>query len=149
MHGYELKSDRDNLQRLPEQVSSYAAVFDLVTLVVSERHLRNAIDVIPDWWGIKVARVDSTRPFLWDLKLPILNPSLDPMSLLSLLWRNEALALAQELCNNATRSGNSRESICAELLRHSSLDYLSARVRHCLRTRPNWRAGGTRESCDG
>lgn len=57
MHGYELKGDHDTLCRLPEQANAYSAIFDFVTLVVSERHLLRAIDVVPDWWGIRIARV--------------------------------------------------------------------------------------------
>src|SRR6266849_8615145 len=59
LHGFELKSDRDTLARLPEQVESYGRVFDRVTLVVEERHLRRAVEMVPEWWGIRVARVEA------------------------------------------------------------------------------------------
>lgn len=61
MHGYEIKSDRDTLSRLPEQMNKYNAVFDKITLVVGKRHLYNAINIVPDWWGIVVAKIDTNN----------------------------------------------------------------------------------------
>lgn len=148
LHGYELKSDRDDLQRLPEQVAAYITVFDLVTLVVGERHLRRALDLIPDWWGIKVARNEPCGTVFCDLKLPTANPSPDPMSVVRLLWRDEALALAQELSLQQQRPLRNRNSIYAQLVQYSDFDCVRARVRYYLKTRPNWRAGG-RQPSDG
>src|SRR6266851_6542601 len=53
--GYELKSDRDTLERLPVQADLYSRVFDRLTLVVARRHAQKARDCIPKWWGIVVA----------------------------------------------------------------------------------------------
>ena len=55
VHGNELKSDRDTLDRLSFQVQTYGKVLDRATLVVGERHAEKAIAMLPDWWGIKVA----------------------------------------------------------------------------------------------
>src|SRR6202035_2006455 len=67
MHGYELKSDRDTLLRLPRQIQAFAAVFDYVTLVVGERHVRLAVEIIPDWWGVRSVRLDSGKLSFCDL----------------------------------------------------------------------------------
>src|SRR5689334_21519972 len=58
LSGYELKSDRDTLERLPLQSRLYSRVFDKVTLVASGRHLDKAAGRIPDWWGIIEATDD-------------------------------------------------------------------------------------------
>lgn len=50
LHGYEIKSDRDSLRRLVRQVALYSAVLDRATLVVGERHLLDAANVVPSWW---------------------------------------------------------------------------------------------------
>ena len=44
LHGFEFKSDRDTLTRLPEQANAYGLVFDRLTLVVAERHVRRAVE---------------------------------------------------------------------------------------------------------
>src|SRR5665213_2389844 len=55
LNGYELKSDRDTLERLPLQVELYSKVFDHLTLVVGKRHAKKARAQLPPWWGIFVA----------------------------------------------------------------------------------------------
>src|SRR5262245_6458552 len=52
LHGYELKSERDTLERLPAQAGLYSQVFDRVTLVTADRHLKIAKKTIPRWWGV-------------------------------------------------------------------------------------------------
>lgn len=47
LHGYEIKSDRDSLDRLAGQADVYSKVLDQVTLVVGERHLAHAMDRVP------------------------------------------------------------------------------------------------------
>ena len=61
IHGYEIKSDRDTLRRLPLQIDIYNAVLDRVTLVVGEKHLKKASNAIPEWWGIKLAEMGPRR----------------------------------------------------------------------------------------
>jgi hypothetical protein len=48
---YEIKSERDDLTRLPGQVAVYGQVLDRATLVVAERHCAAALTLIPDWWA--------------------------------------------------------------------------------------------------
>ena len=40
IHGYELKSDKDNLKRLPHQIQIYGSVLDKVTLSQQVPHTR-------------------------------------------------------------------------------------------------------------
>jgi len=55
LSGFELKSDRDKLDRLPLQAKVYSKVFDRVTLVVGARHVRKALPLIPEWWSVLIA----------------------------------------------------------------------------------------------
>lgn len=147
MHGYELKSDRDTLKRLPEQIIAYTAVFDLVTLVVGERHLLHAIEVIPDWWGIRIARMRYDSILFRDLRLPTANPSPDPMSVVMLLWREEALGLLTQIKKTRIPCSKPRAWIYAELVANASSGYLRDAVRRSLKKRVDWRSDGTRLSC--
>src|SRR5207302_5381333 len=45
-HGYEIKSDRDTLTRLPQQLDAYSAGFERATLVSAPRHLSDAKKII-------------------------------------------------------------------------------------------------------
>jgi len=69
MKGFEIKSDRDTLQRLLTQATVYSRVFDTATLVAAERHVAEAMVALPAWWGIEVigndgslTEVQPTRP---------------------------------------------------------------------------------------
>ena len=62
MHGYEIKGDHDTLQRVPNQLRCYAAVYDFVTFVVTEKHLPKLLPLLPAWVGILVATEDGLRP---------------------------------------------------------------------------------------
>jgi len=139
MHGFELKSDRDTLHRLPEQARAYAAVFDYVTLVVGEHHLRHAIEIIPDWWGIRVVRLYRGQLVFRDLRLAMVNTSPDPLATVRLLWRVEALNILAEVSNRKVPSSRPRESIYSELLARVEFGHLRDAVRRCLKNRKNQR----------
>ncbi len=149
LHGFELKSDQDTLARLSEQADAYARVFDRVTLVVGERHLRHAVEVVPDWWGIRVARAESDKLHFSDLKVAINNPSVDPISIATLLWRDEALLFLEELGDAMGMHSKCRSEIYSKLVEKVNLNHLRDRVRRCLRERANWRSAATRLSCGG
>ncbi|MBC8083966.1 MAG: sce7726 family protein [Hymenobacter sp.] len=55
MHGYELKGDGDTLQRVRRQLACYARAYDLVTFIVTEKHLPGLLLLLPKWVGILVA----------------------------------------------------------------------------------------------
>jgi len=55
LHGYEIKSDRDSLKRLLDQVRVYSSVMDRMTLVVGYRHAYDALRMVPEWWGVRLA----------------------------------------------------------------------------------------------
>jgi hypothetical protein len=47
LHVYEIKSDTDSLVRLDGQVSKYLDFFDKVTIVVTSKHTKNALSMLP------------------------------------------------------------------------------------------------------
>lgn len=57
--GFEIKSDLDNLLRLPRQVASFGHVFERATLVTTATHLDKARALLPDWWGLIVVSRDN------------------------------------------------------------------------------------------
>lgn len=51
---YEIKSGLDNLYKLAKQMSDYEKVFEFNYVVIDEKHLQNAIALIPEHYGIYV-----------------------------------------------------------------------------------------------
>src|SRR5690606_32363510 len=97
MDCYEIKSDRDTLQRLPEQIRAYNAVFDKVTLVVGFSHIYEALEIIPDWWGVKIAKTNTTGDVIFStIREPVPNTNKDKDAIARLLWREEALRILED-----------------------------------------------------
>ena len=137
LHGYEIKSDRDTLARLPAQSRAYARVFDEVTIVVSPSHVSAARKVVPDWWSVVVCEQDGT---LREVRAGGANPAVDVFALVQLLWRDEALE-ELELRGLATglRSKTRRE-LWSALATSLAVDELRGVVRARLKNRRTWRA---------
>lgn len=49
---YEIKSERDNLDRLSNQVSTYQKVFAKVNIITADNHVDTIIDMVPEEVGI-------------------------------------------------------------------------------------------------
>jgi hypothetical protein len=141
IHGYELKSDFDTLKRLPHQVKIYNSVLDRITLIVGERHLDEAIDIIPEWWGVKLARMGLRGAVHFtEIRRPKNNPLQEILAVSKLLWREEALTLLKELGKAEGLRWKPRATIYARLVEVAAPDLIRFRVRHQLRSRKNWRA---------
>lgn len=141
-HGYELKSDLDTLQRLPEQMREYNSVFDKVTLVVGKKHLHEAIQIIPDWWGVMIAKISECDGALTLLTIRDAdeNRNKDSLAIARLLWRNEALSILEELESADGVRSKSRDVIYKKLIGVLNQEDLAKRVRERLFNRTNWRA---------
>ncbi|HEX8363503.1 MAG TPA: sce7726 family protein, partial [Longimicrobium sp.] len=55
LHGIEIKSDRDTLNRLPLQAEAYSRVFDTMCIVAGSTHISRIAAMVPDWWTLRVA----------------------------------------------------------------------------------------------
>lgn len=142
MHGYEIKSDRDSLERLPEQINEFNAVFDKITLVVGKRHLYDAINMVPDWWGITIAKMDlNGSVFFQDIREPEENQNQSRVSIARLLWRDEALQILDHQDKAKGVRSKPREYIYQRLSEVFDIDSLREKVRDALLIR-DWRSDG-------
>ncbi len=132
-HGYEIKSDRDTLRRLKNQVAVYNQVFDRATLVVGERHLDEATTMVPGWWEVVRIEATASGPSLKQVRRPKKNPSRDPRALVELLWADEALALleARDLARGVR--GKPRRVVWDRVCEHLTLAEIADAVRQHLK----------------
>lgn len=137
--GYEIKTSKDRLIRLPRQVSTYSQIFEEAFLVVAEKHLKSAIDIIPSWWGIYI--IDSNNDTItFDYYRPSdINPNRDFISIAQLLWKNEALDIANHKFNCNVKEKSSRCVIYESLSKVCSIEEISYIVIDCLKRRDAWR----------
>lgn len=87
LHGYELKSESDNLLRLPNQVENYNRIFERMTIVVDRKYVDAVKEIIPEWWGIMTVRKDKAG--LRSLRKGRRVKTKDEEALLNLLWKEE------------------------------------------------------------
>jgi hypothetical protein len=140
-HGFEIKSERDNLDRLKDQIEGYSRVLDSVTLVTCANHLEKASKQIPTWWGIWLAREVKGSIRFVKLRQPRQNDSIDPLYVAKLLWKDEALqALRNRGLDKGVRS-KTRDQIWQRVIESFSTPDLKNLVNESMKSRQNWRTG--------
>jgi len=98
LHGFELKSDRDNLSRLENQIQIFSSTLDRVTLVVGYRLVDKALRMVPEWWGVKLANLGKRGAIHFrDARTPKNNPCVEKEAVVKLLWQDQALQVLEEL----------------------------------------------------
>src|ERR1700677_3438816 len=93
LHGFEIKSEADTLARLPGQVSAYNQVFDTMTIICGKNHLDSIAKMVPDWWGIYLAKINWGKVELTQWRCAETNQSVNSLALAQLLWKSEMLTL--------------------------------------------------------
>jgi len=141
LKGFEIKSDQDNLDRLPSQTHMYGKVFDTMTIVSGPRHLSKLETSIPDWWGIVVANPNGSRKLeLQTIRCEGKNLGHDALSVAQLLWREEVLSELRIAGKAKGLSSRPRIYLWEKLVSALSLSDLRRIVRARLKSRENWRA---------
>ena len=146
LKGYEIKSDQDTLLRLSSQAETYNRIFDTMTVVVAERHLRAAERLIPSWWAIQVAKAGNSSAHLKieHLRGESTNPNVDPGSLVQLLWRDEVLELLCQIQPAVALKSKPRRVLWETLATAMPLPELKTMVCARLRSRSRWRLDAPR-----
>ena len=130
MVGYEIKSDFDSFTRLPNQLTAYNGMFDKIILVVGVKHVVDAIHLVPDWWGIILAKTNHNNNLdLHLIREPKNNMQISSLALTRLLWRTEALSILSAMHKARGVRGKPREIIYERLATCMKLNKLQKQVR--------------------
>ncbi len=128
LHGYEIKSERDSLRRLGTQAVHYNRVFDRVTLVCSGRHVSNALEIIPSWWGV-LQVISTTRNLAFEfVRAEQGNPQRDARAMAEFLWSEAAIALLEQRQALRGLRGKPRAALWDKICELLSIDELAAAV---------------------
>lgn len=150
LHGFEIKSDRDTLNRLPYQAKIFNSVLDRITLIVTQRHVHAAKEVVPVWWGIMLAEKGSRGAVHFSsIRRPRNNPCPNIEAVAKLLWRDEALALLEEIGAAKGVRTKPRSVLYARLAKVADLKRVRSRVIRQLKCREDWRSDVRRKLDDG
>ena len=140
LHGYEIKSAGDTLERLPRQLTFYTDALQKLTLVLATRHLEAAEAWVPDWscmtevvegprGGMKFATRRRAR----------VNQNLDPFMLAHLLWRPEAQNLLLSRGASKAEVNAPRKHLYRLLADEMSVNELAPAIKTAMAARTKWR----------
>lgn len=73
-HCYEIKGENDKIERIIEQGRYYDRAFRKVTLVTTSRHIRKAVAIAPEHWGILEAKRNNVGKVTFNADVPGSSP---------------------------------------------------------------------------
>ncbi len=149
INGFEIKSDKDSLERLPRQVEIYSRTLDYVTLVVGRRHLGAIYEFVPPWWGIVAVTAGLDGLELHAVRDGSRNPGVDAHAVAQLLWRNEALEILEDAGLARGLRSKPRAALWSALAEGLEIEELATRVRETLKARSGWQAVVSQTPDDG
>lgn len=139
MHGFEIKSDRDTLQRLPKQIEEYARVFDYLTLVTGPQYVDLVASRIPPWVGLASVGTDKrSRQLLVEVRDPLFNSNTDPDALTRLLWKQELILCHSHFATGVKTSKLTHQQLAESLALILPHGTLRDEVRRRLKIRLKW-----------
>lgn len=148
--GYEIKSDRDSLDRLVEQVKSYNAVFDKASMIVGRRHAVSVRKYIPEWWGLILSMPGPRGAVNFTtLRAAAKNEGIDPISVAQLLWHSEAAEILRNKGLSPKALRQPRAFLYEHLVDALSIRELRRTVTDYLKKRRNWRCPVSLPQYDG
>ena len=140
VHGYEIKSERDTLDRLPSQQDYYNRVLDCVTVVASSCHLLKVEKLVPSWWGLSEAEYKNKKLLIRKIRPDTQNTDVDPTAIVQLLWREEALEALKKRDLHKGIVSKPREVLWNRLVECLQIDELRSEVRERIKARQYWRS---------
>lgn len=140
LHGYEIKSERDTLDRLPSQQDYYNRVLDCVTVVASSCHLSKVEKLVPSWWGLCEAEYKNRKLLIRKIRPDSQNNEVDPTAIVQLLWREEALDVLKKRDLHKGIVSKPREVLWHRLAECLPIDELRFEVRERIKARQYWRS---------
>lgn len=140
VHGYEIKSGEDTLNRLPQQLDHYTQCLEKLTLVCAPRHVEKAQALAPSWCGIIEASKGKRGGIHFEtIRRASKNPNVDPIQLAHLLWRPEAVSLLVKLRPDVKLDKVPRRELYKSLSELMSVSQITAAIREFMQQRQTWR----------
>ena len=140
IHGYEIKSAKDRLDRLPGQIEVYTRSLHKLTLVVATRHVKRVLEMIPTWCGVLKVLVGTRGGIRFEsVRQAKKNPSVDPYILAHLLWRNEVIDILSEYDIQPAILRAPRAELYKLLVEKTTEPNLTGMIKAAMTERTSWR----------
>ncbi len=138
LHGYEIKSDLDTLNRLPSQLEMYEKYFSFLTVVTTDFHIKHLRKDLPKWVGITKAKDKNGVIAFKILRKAKINKRVDKMMLVQLLWKQEALNILEKIGQDKGVRSKNKDAIWQRLAEVLDLNTLIAQIKKTISSRSNW-----------
>lgn len=140
IHGYEIKSAKDNLDRLDSQIDIYRQTLQKLTIVAAPKHIESIFADAPDWCGVIAAEQGPRGGISFHvLRNAAANPDIDPVMMAHLLWRDEVIRLLDRAGYAPKDLRRPRKQLYQMLCEAMTLAEIAASIRSFMVQRRTWR----------
>ena len=140
LHGFEIKSEKDSLDRLPGQLEIYRQTLQKLTLVVASKHVKHVFEIVPDWCGVLEVTVGPRGGLHFEkARKAVRNPELDRFMFAHLLWRNEVADILSERGVKGAELRAPRKILYQKLVELVSEKELTELIKSAMFQRLDWR----------
>jgi hypothetical protein len=140
IHGYEIKSTMDSLERLESQIETYRQTLQKLTFVAAPKHVTGIWAKAPEWCGvITVERGSRGGISFHALRDAVANPEIDPVMMAHLLWRDEVIELLGQIGHAPKELRRPRKQLYEMLCEAMTPREIIASIRAFMLQRQSWR----------
>lgn len=140
IHGYEIKSGKDSLDRLAAQIAIYRQTLQKLTIVAAPKHVAALMNHAPEWCGLIEAERGPRGGISFSvLRNAIANPEIDPVMVAHLLWRDEVIDLLGRAGYPSKDLRRPRKQLYEMLCEAMTLREITASIRSFMMQRPTWK----------
>jgi len=140
IHGYEIKSAKDTLDRLATQIDIYRQTLQKLTIVAAPKHVAGIMTHAPEWCGVIAAEQGPKGGIAFHvLQNAVANPDIDPVMMAHLLWRDEVIELLDRAGYAPKDLRRPRKQLYEMLCEAMTLPEITASIRSFMVQRRTWR----------
>lgn len=140
VHGYEIKSAKDTLDRLATQIDIYRQTLQKLTIVAAPKHISGIMGLAPEWCGVIAAEQGPRGGVSFHvLQKAAINPEIDPVMMAHLLWRDEVIELLHQVGYTPKQLRQPRRQLYEMLCESLTLREITASIRNFMARRQTWR----------
>ncbi len=138
LHGFEIKSASDTLQRLPGQIEAYTKVFDYLSIVTEDKYHQRIIESTPKWVSVYTCIQFKGKCKLKLERRGTINHDKNGFYIAKLLWHNELVEVLTEQ-QIRFRKKDRAWLLCEALSEGLTINELAKIVREKLKSRIDWK----------
>lgn len=140
IHGYEIKSAKDTLDRLNTQIDIYRRTLQKLTIVAAPKHVAGIMTRAPEWCGLIAAEQGPRGGISFHMmRNAVANPDVDPVMMAHLLWRDEVIDLLSQVGYAPRELRRPRKHLYEMLCEAMTIREITASIRTFMVQRQAWR----------